>query len=60
MMYPCRVQCSEPLAGRVPSARDTRAGHEWVTIRNDSTAPIGLYEYELENSPWFYEFGRVP
>jgi micrococcal nuclease len=58
MMYPCRVQCSEPLAGKVSiTARYHGLEHEWVTIRNNSSAPIGLYEYELENSPWFYEFG---
>jgi endonuclease YncB( thermonuclease family) len=58
MMYPCRVRCSEPLARKVSiSARYQGLEHEWVTITNDSSAPVSLYEYELENSPWFYEFG---
>ena len=37
MMYPCRVRCSEPLAGKVSiSARYHGLEHEWVTIRNNS------------------------
>jgi endonuclease YncB( thermonuclease family) len=57
-MYPCVVKCSEPLAGQVSvTARYQGLEHEWVTIRNSSAAPISLYQYELENSPWFYEFG---
>jgi endonuclease YncB( thermonuclease family) len=63
-MYPCRAgNCTDPLAGRVSvSARyqgalDGRGQiHEWVTIRNSSSAPISLYQYELESVPWFYEF----
>ena len=57
-MYPCRVSCSEPLAGKVAvTARYQGLEHEWVTLTNTSSAPISLYQYELENSPWFYEFG---
>jgi len=59
MMYPCRVQCPEPLAGKLTvTARYHGLEHEWVTIKNNSSAPVSLYEYELENSPWFYEFDR--
>ena len=59
MMYPCRVSCSEPLAGKVGvTARYQGLEHEWVTLGNTSSTPISLYQYELENSPWFYEFGR--
>lgn len=58
-MYPCRVgDCRDPLAGRVEvEARYMGEEHEWVTIRNTSSAPISLDQYELESSPWFYEFG---
>ena len=55
-MYPCRVNCSEPLAGKVSVTARYR-GSEWVTLRNISSSPVNLYQYELENSPWFYEFG---
>jgi endonuclease YncB( thermonuclease family) len=56
--YPCRLNCTEPLAGQVSvTARYQGLEHEWVTLTNNSAAPINLYQYELENSPWFYEFG---
>ncbi len=56
--YPCRVSCTEPLAGQVAvKARYQGLEHEWVTLTNTSAAPISLNQYELENSPWFYEFG---
>lgn len=56
--YPCRVACSEPLAGRVNvRARYLGREFEWITITNTSSGPISLDEYEIENVPWFYEFG---
>ncbi|MGH2837333.1 MAG: lamin tail domain-containing protein [Thermoleophilaceae bacterium] len=56
--YPCRTSCSEPLGDEVSvKARYQGLEHEWVTLTNNSDAPINLYQYELENSPWFYEFG---
>jgi endonuclease YncB( thermonuclease family) len=56
--YPCRVSCTEPLADKVSvTARYQGLAHEWVTLTNTSPAPISLHQYELENSPWFYEFG---
>jgi endonuclease YncB( thermonuclease family) len=55
--YPCRVSCSEPLAGKVDiKARYQGLEHEWVTITNTSNGPISLDGYELESVPWFYEF----
>ena len=58
LQYPCRVSCSEPLDGKVEvSARYMGIEHEWVTITNRSSEWISLYEYELENVPYFYEFG---
>ena len=56
--YPCRTSCSEALAGSVAvKARYQGLEHEWVTLTNTSAVPISLNQYELENSPWFYEFG---
>ena len=56
--YPCRMACTEPLAGKIAvTARYMGLEHEWVTLTNTSAAPVNLYQYELENSPWFYEFG---
>ena len=56
--YPCRLSCVEPLAGKISvAARYQGLEHEWVTLTNTSTDPVNLYQYELENSPWFYEFG---
>jgi endonuclease YncB( thermonuclease family) len=57
-MYPCRVSCSEPYAGKVAViARYEGVEHEWVTLTNRSATALPLYQYELESSPWFYEFG---
>ena len=57
-MYPCRNGgCTDPLAGKVDvSARYHGVEYEWVYIKNTSAAPISLFQYELESSPWFYEF----
>jgi endonuclease YncB( thermonuclease family) len=58
-MYPCRVACSQPYAGELAvTARYQGVEHEWVTITNRSSNPVSLYEYELESSPWFYEFDK--
>ena len=58
VQYPCRTACSEPLEGRVSvEARYLGVEHEWVTVTNESPEPVSLDEYEIENSPWFYEFG---
>ena len=55
---PVPLTCTEPLAGKVAvTARYQGLEHEWVTLTNTSAEPINLYQYELENSPWFYEFG---
>ena len=59
-MYPCRVACSEPYGGQIAvTARYQGLEHEWVTITNKSSSAISLYEYELESSPWFYEFEKT-
>lgn len=58
-IYPCRVNCSDPLAGKVQvTARYNGVEYEWIYVKNTSAAPISLYQYELESSPWFYEFNQ--
>jgi hypothetical protein len=58
LQYPCRVICAEPLDGKVGiSARYMGIEHEWITITNRSAEWLSLNEYEIENVPWFYEFG---
>ncbi len=58
VQYPCRVACSEPLDGKIAvTTRYMGIEHEWVTITNRSTEWVSLNEYEIENVPWFYEFG---
>jgi endonuclease YncB( thermonuclease family) len=58
MQYPCRPPCADALDNKVSlKARYLGLEHEWVTVTNASPAPISLNEYEIENTPWFYEFG---
>ena len=58
VQYPCRVTCAEPLDNQVSvTSRFMGIEHEWVTITNRSSGWINLDEYEIENVPWFYEFG---
>lgn len=56
-VYPCRVKCSEPLKGKVKLDAQRKAP-ESITVTNTSSGPIDLSEYEVENSPYFYEFAR--
>jgi hypothetical protein len=55
--YPCRSGCRDPLAGKVAVSAHYH-GDEWVKLANTSAQTIDLYEYEIENPPWFYEFSR--
>ena len=58
VQYPCRVACSEPLAGKVSvQARYTGTTYEWTTVKNISSQFLSLNEYEMESVPAFYEFG---
>jgi endonuclease YncB( thermonuclease family) len=54
-VYPCRVGCVEPLKGKIKMSahRDTP---ESITVTNSSSESIDLTEYEVESSPYFYEF----
>ena len=59
VQYPCRVTCNEPLDNEVSvTSRYMGIEHEWITIKNISSEVISLNEYEIENVPWFYEFGE--
>lgn len=55
--YPCRTSCTDPLEGTV-TIHATPRGEEFVTLRNNSSELVNLFEYEVESVPWFYEFGR--
>jgi endonuclease YncB( thermonuclease family) len=54
-VYPCRVGCDEPLAGKVGFTAQPKTP-ESVQVSNISAGPIDLAEYEVESVPWFYEF----
>jgi endonuclease YncB( thermonuclease family) len=56
-VYPCRVGCVEPLQGKVELVAQPRAP-ETIRVTNISAGPIDLSEYEIESSPYFYEFAR--
>lgn len=56
--WPCRFgNCRDRLAGKV-SFRANARGVEFVTIKNTTGETLDLSEYEVETSPFFYEFGR--
>jgi micrococcal nuclease len=58
VQYPCRVTCAEPLDGKLGvTARYMGIEHEWITITNRSAEWINLDQYEVENVPYFFEFG---
>jgi len=54
MVYPCIVQCSDPLQGavRVTAHPD---GREYVLVKNVTAQPVDLYGYELR-MPGGYAF----
>ena len=54
MVYPCEVQCSDPLQGAVRVTAHPY-GREYVLVRNVSSRPIDLYGYELR-MPGGYAF----
>jgi micrococcal nuclease len=55
MMYPCRVSCTDPLAGQVIVTAQPKAP-EKVHLKNVGTLPANLEGYVLENLPWNYVF----
>jgi endonuclease YncB( thermonuclease family) len=54
MVYPCRWQCSDPLAGTVGIGVDPQGRGESVTITNVSAAPIDLGDHVLKSPPESY------
>jgi endonuclease YncB( thermonuclease family) len=56
-VYPCSVGCTEPLNGKVTIDAQPQTP-ESITITNTSAGPVDLAEYEVESSPYFYEFAR--
>lgn len=54
--YPCRVNCSDPLDGKIEMKANMKAP-EYIRLRNTSNGPLDLRDYEVESSPYFYEFG---
>ena len=56
MMYPCRVVCADPLRDALVVTAQA-SGRELVTIKNVSGSAVDLEGYQLENSPFSYDFG---
>jgi len=54
--YPCQASCVDPLRGKIRLIATPR-GDESITLVNTSSSVLDLSQYEIENSPWFYEFG---
>jgi len=58
LQYPCRTTCSEALDGNVGlTAKYDGLDYEWVTVTNRSSQWVSLDGYEIENQPYFHEFG---
>jgi hypothetical protein len=53
--YPCEIGCDEPLLWKVVIGVHPTAP-ESITVANISAETVNLYEYEIENVPYFYEF----
>jgi hypothetical protein len=56
VQYPCRAACGDPARGNVRIHAKFR-GEEVIGVRNTSSQVLNLAGYEIENTPWFYEFG---
>jgi hypothetical protein len=54
--YPCQLDCSDPAEDRVRITAH-KTPPESVRVTNTSNTTLDLAEYEVETSPWFYEFG---
>jgi hypothetical protein len=55
MLYPCRIDCSDPLEGAVDVTARPR-GTESVDVTNRSQAAFDLQGYVLSSPPWSYAF----
>jgi endonuclease YncB( thermonuclease family) len=57
MQYPCRVDCVDPLQGKIRLTASPGGNDEYVLLRNISAAPVDLGEYALGLPFHAYEFG---
>jgi endonuclease YncB( thermonuclease family) len=58
MLYPCRVQCADPLQGKVTLSAWPGSRNSLVMVRNISDAPVDLQGYQLSTRYRFYPFRR--
>ncbi|HYH58617.1 MAG TPA: lamin tail domain-containing protein [Thermoleophilaceae bacterium] len=57
-MFPCRTTCAEKYDGDLDlDVQNWGTEDEWITVKNTSSQTVFLYQYELENQPFYYEFG---
>jgi endonuclease YncB( thermonuclease family) len=57
MLYPCRVQCGDPLQGKVSLSALPGLRNTVVVVRNISAEPVDLQGYQLSTRYRFYPFG---
>jgi endonuclease YncB( thermonuclease family) len=57
MMYPCHVNCVDPMQGKIRLIASPGGNDEYVLVRNISAAPVDLREYVLGLPFHAYEFG---
>jgi endonuclease YncB( thermonuclease family) len=57
MIYPCRVNCADPLQGRASVNAFPDERQEYVTVRNTSSGPIDLEGYQVSTRYHLYSFG---
>jgi hypothetical protein len=55
MMYPCKVNCSDPNQGQLEIHVQPRR-NEVVSLKNNAPWPIDLEDYELKSAPYRYSF----
>lgn len=55
-IFPCRVACADPLAGRIELRAEPDARQETVTVENVSAGRVELEGYRLEASARGYPF----
>ena len=58
MMYPCRVNCVDPLQNALAISADPRGRRESVTVTNVSAGPVDLDGYLLKSKPQSYHFAQ--
>ncbi|GAB1641262.1 lamin tail domain-containing protein [Krasilnikovia sp. MM14-A1259] len=56
MQYPCMLNCTSPLAGKVTMELDPDGRPEHVDLTNTSTEAVDLFGHMLVNRPYRYQF----